>query len=84
MGQWILVIILAINIMRLSHKTDFTPNPPKGGFLCHWFSISSPLRLRVAITAFGRRSRPTADEDGGARLGDLGVALRKRLLIQPQ
>jgi len=50
-----------------------------------------PLRLRVAASAFGRRSRPKADEGGGARqgglynlldfnkspLGDLGVSFRK-------
>jgi hypothetical protein len=34
--------------------------------------------LRIAATAFGRRSRPTADEDGRARLRDLGVALKKK------
>jgi hypothetical protein len=27
---------------RLSQKLFFTPKPPKGGFISHWFSISPP------------------------------------------
>jgi len=51
-----------------THPPDlhiFYPLPSKGGKTS---KTKSPLlRLCVATTAFGRWSRPTADEDGGAR-----------------
>lgn len=54
-------------------KVLFYPPPPQGGLYNLLDFNKSPLRLRLAASAVGRRSRPTADEDGGARLGDLGV-----------
>jgi hypothetical protein len=49
------------------------PSPLKG--VKNHIELAPLLRLRVAASAFGRRSRPMADEDGGARQGGWGVKL---------
>jgi hypothetical protein len=73
------------------------PNPPKGGLKRGNKQIFTPLlRLRVAATAFGRRSRlrpsvveadlrpaKTADEDVGARQGGRGAETIDTILLLP-
>jgi SSS family solute:Na+ symporter len=58
----------------------FYPQPPKGKMpptpergLVNLLYLPPLLRLCVTASAFGRRSRPSAHEDGGARQGGWGA-----------